>query len=230
MYKQSSANINLILMIATMAIVFTLVGTVHAIPMLDQEQTEITLGFNIWPDTIEYQQGLTSGRAGKLTSVEVFIELDGTGTFEFLFGLNFFDEFGDSGWQYDTNDFQTTWKIDRSGWNSLDVSSENIYLNEGTTFNFVLNGIHDDSADCDDCSIGLWINRDDASYGGGTLMSRWLAPDLKDPENRGVDLAFRTYVDEDYVAHPVPEPSTIFLIGAGLAGMFVFRKKILKSV
>lgn len=218
MCKQSSANIKLILMIATMALVFTLVGTVHATPMVDQEQDQIGQGYSIWRDNLEYQQGITPGIVGQLTSVSLFFETSEP-SFEFLFGLNF-----GSGWQVDLNDFQTTWQINNSGWNSLDISSANIFLGEDATFNFVLNGIHGESEECQDCRIGFRASLIyDLDYGGGTFMSRFIG----DPVVlRDGDLAFRTYVE----VAPVPEPSTIFLIGAGLAGMFAFRKKILKSV
>ena len=122
------------------------VGSASATPILDQQNTVMSSQLNGGSVAYAWQQGITAGLTGQLTTIEVFA-FGTAGTTQLFVNLG-------APWQSDVNDWSTVALIN-PGWNSFDLTTANIFLHAGDQF--VL-GFHDGSRWCGICE--RWCGND----------------------------------------------------------------------
>lgn len=133
------------------------------------------------------------GLAGQLTSIDLYFNT--AGNTDFLVNIG-------AAWQEDTNDdFPNVSMV--VGWNTIDVTSANIFLNTEDEFVF---GIHGTGSSFDPSFNSTTENQYAAGelYEGGNIFS---SPDR--------DINFRTWMD----VSAIPVPAAVWLFGSGLLGL-----------
>jgi hypothetical protein len=160
--------------------------------------------FGVSGTTSKYQQEVTAGQAGILSTVA--IRVFDPGTFDFSINLG-------SGWQSDANDFQTRVSTAARGWLSIDVSSANIRLQEGLRYVIGASGVGDPKRPYLTGSSDSW----EAGYPGGMVWGTTSIGDIISFPSR--DLAFETYVTL------IPEPSVAALSLLGMTWFIGSRQR-----
>jgi hypothetical protein len=103
------------------------------------------------------------------------------------------------------------------GWNSFDLSGENIYLTSGTCYAIVLRAGGSGFTN----AFG-WMTDSSDSYSSGTLYVSSDGGQWNPFGAVGYDAMFRTCMD--LPSYPIPEPSTILLLGLGLLGQIIVSR------
>lgn len=199
--------------VVAVALVLFLCAGAWAGPVLDQEQSTQN-GGSAYNASRSLAQTFTAGLSGKLSSIDLgFSSSDPTypTTIEIrttALGLPTDTVLGSisptGGFVY--------------GWNSIDFSGENIFVNAGTMYSFVL------SSDEPQGSYSNWlqVRWDATAYLAGRFFedvgSGW-NPYLSMGE---ADAQFRTYVD---VGNPVPAPGAMVLVGMGTSLVTWLRRR-----
>ena len=87
-------------------------------------------------------------------------------------------------------------------------------------------GVYDDAeASYSDSQYKITITNYLYSKDGILGNQDWVSPYSTDPNGR-TDCVGRVSFNVETVPHPVPEPSTMLLLGSGLVGLAGFRRKI----
>lgn len=170
----------------------------EAAPLLDQ-QSVTTSDFFLNGGSIlwEWQQGVTTGIAGRLAQIDVFVHIfpNDPPPVPTELSVNV-----GAPWQTDADEWSIIATLNE-GWNSFDVTAASIDLTVGTQF---VIGVHGQGVGVAfNPGIG-WSFNDDPYTGGGLFLNS---------DGSGSDMTFRTYVE------PVPEPSTFALIGLSLISL-----------
>ncbi len=105
----------------------------------------------------------------------------------------------------------------RVDWDSVDMSPENIYLTAGDMYAFVVEIVTPKLSAGAKTSGTKSAYQPGYMYLGSTKETKWT-------QQRG-DFAFRTYMDLGERGGVVPEPCTLGLVGAGLAGLALRRRR-----
>ena len=146
-----------------------------------------------------WEQGITTGLDGKLMAVDIYLNFIRDQEMDFWINIGI-------PVQVDSNDFDTTFDT-IGGWNTIDVSSANIYLSAGDEFVFGLRG-HTSNVSSIRTTIRSTANG--GNYDGGVTYLNGEVYLLRDET---MDLVFRTYVST------VPIPPAVWLFGSGLIGL-----------
>jgi len=176
-----------------------------AVSVLDQVNDGlITANINGTATSLTWQQGVTAGATGLLSAIDLNFASAGT--------IDFFINVG-APWQTDANDYQDTSLSVVTGWNSIDISSANIFVNSGDEFVIGLTGLGIGNPDPWGSYSGGYVNG--MLYLNGSVFV-----------NSDSDLHFRTYVD----VSAVPVPAAAWLFGSGLIGLIgIARRKTIKE-
>jgi len=165
------------------------------------------------------QQQVTAGISGTLAGIDLFYDFLGNGSDSVSVGLGALGPTGFSG----SFAFSATVSPTAVGANFIDTSAANINLNAGDKFviqvlGFVLSAFP---------STG--IEESINPYAGGDLI-RINGPSVIDEttDGQGISLAFETFVNPPSTG-AVPEPASLGLFGAGLAGLGWLRRRSGKS-
>lgn len=199
---------------------FVLAGSADAIPVLDQSQESsgglIILG---WPKA----QTFTPEVTGILDHIDLRFPFGTDGITVWITetqdGKPAIDPFSFT--SADTIGSASVTNPDADGWAMADFSGQNVAFQAGMLYAMVM------TAESGYMSV-MW---ESGAYGPGELYQ----PDLtgSDPwvqagvsnTNPGADAVFRTYMETGTPSNAViPEPLTLTLLAAGLAGMVVRRK------
>jgi hypothetical protein len=200
-----------------------------AIPIYAQASTFVV---DIEATTPENQPGVP-GSVNRHESMQMEdpSQVDGVGESDYWEQFNVFDGFYED-WA-DLSERQ--WS---NGSQLMETVDEYLLGGYGITLTVCGNEAHDPTVwayECDDVEnyTGLWIADLQDTLRDMTLLSVDPVEDLRhfDRQDRyGYGDLFISGVQAiDYKDHhPVPEPGTFFLLGAGLIGIIVFRRKIFK--
>jgi hypothetical protein len=154
------------------------IGATAAAEALDQSSPNGDTDFNGHHSGFNWQQEVHVGIAGKLTRVEIEVEIPGTTFFYLNVGAP---------WQADPNDFETTIVANSRGTYSIDVSSANIQLAVDDRFVIGIQGTDGEGE--------FWVGGtcEPGLYDRGEL---YIQADPLPPSIYWVpcDFAFRTYV------------------------------------
>lgn len=196
--------------LCTIILLFCFVGGAVAAPILDQSSPYTNTSFNAQTATLIWQQEIVVGAEGLLTTIDINTRSTGN--------IGFFINTG-SAWQTDSNDFEiSSLNLASIGWNSIDVSSANLIFDVGDTFVLGIIGLGNSNAN-------VWLGGNYLNNGTGAYVAGELY--LNGSLYANYDIAFNTYMDSDFIpANPVPEPTTMMLIGSGLLGFAGFRKRL----
>jgi hypothetical protein len=173
-------------------------GGATAATVLDQaHEFPDNVSYNGFSPSFTWQQGVTAGVTGLLSSIDLHFRDDGS--------VNFFVNLG-APWQADANDYQDTSLDVAVGWNSVDVSAANIFINSGDIFSIGLTGIN----------VGNPLPRGSGGVDAYTDGTLYLNGFVYTEGNS--DFNFRTYVEV------VPVPAAVWLFGTALIGLIGFGK------
>lgn len=193
---------------ACLVLLLGLTMPLAAAPVLDQAYDDIG-GTNFTGGIAGYQwqQGVTAGLGGLLTSVE--LNFASTGTTRVYVNLG-------APWQTDADDFSAAVAVPAVGWTSVDVSNAGIFLAPGDEFSLGFEGFGSSST-----APTVTGHQGNGTYAGGALFyngSGFTNGSLTS------DINFRTYVDTAVV---VPLPAAAYLLVSCLAGLVpLARRKV----
>ncbi len=183
-----------ILTVACLGVLLSLSTPLAAAPVLDQAYDVIGgVHFNGGTSGYQWQQGVTAGLSGLLTSVEL--------NFVFTGSTRVFINVG-APWQTDSDDFSSAVSVS-PGWQSIDVSSAGIHLAAGDVFSIGVEGFGNNGIP------SFTGYQGDGTYPGGALFYNGQGYTNGATDS---DMNFRTYVDTAVV----PLPATAYLLGACL--------------
>lgn len=148
----------------------------HAIVVLDQSNDQHfgNLQYNGGSSSLTWQQGITAGRSGQLDAVDLYFWESGRIEFQLS---------GQSPWQAHP-DYKRTISVD-VGWNRVNVSDANLFVQSGQQFSVGLQGL----GDTFEPTFGGTHIADNYVGGAIYLNGSEFRPDLH------YDMGFRTYVD-----------------------------------
>jgi len=201
----------------------------HAVPLLDQawdviDVTSVSAVGTVGPNV--YQQGVTAGLTGKLSAVDLYVNSVFPSYPYFIDTFSLFVNLG-APFQTDAADYRANVTVTTAGWHTFDLSAANIFVNAGDQFaiGFGFLGLPI-SIDPGFDLVGPFIGTDfNGGYAGGALYALSppifpnMPPRLFGPSD--TDIYFRTYVEPTSVT----EPGTIALLGLGLLGIGLIRRR-----
>jgi hypothetical protein len=177
--------------------------------VVDQVSLPSNVGYNADYPLFNWQQQVTAGLAGMLSGIDLY----GSGPAANSPAEIYINK--GSGWQTDPNDFDQIVAFPADdGWTHIDVSSAHLFLNAGDEFMIGFHGVGG--------GVGLGgSSSEPANYPGNLFLCAFCSPEqpgnIYGNEEDNYRLAFKTYMGDG--SPSVPEPSTLLLLGSGLAGL-----------
>ncbi|GAX60371.1 hypothetical protein SCALIN_C10_0131 [Candidatus Scalindua japonica] len=199
----------MIVIITTLTVILFLGREGKAFPIEDQVNDDRTTTtptiFNADGVSHNWQQGVTTGIAGVLVSIDLFLE-EGTTSLYINKGAP---------WETDKDEYNGIITGDAGwGWQTIDLTASNISLALNETFVIGIKGIGG--------GLRSEYNTNVPEYAGGSLYyngNPWLVSNS--------DMLFRTFMEPN----SVPEPTTVTLLGIGLVGLAaaIVRRRLKKT-
>jgi len=176
--------------------VSSLLNVANAGLIVDQVNDQnFTVSYNGTASILNWQQEVTSGIDGTLSSIDLYFHQAGS--------IKFYVNLGNA-WQNDTHDYFKESLSVKAGWNNIDISTSAMAVSLGDIFVFGLSGLDNGPLDF----AGSTSNQ----YSNGRLYLSFNSDTANEYED-GFDIGFRTYVNQ---STSIPEPSTVVIFALGL--------------